>query len=195
MAYGNPNPTGYGGGCITGIRFNMSATLLHQNDPYSPGDIDIDQYGTWVDSQDPLTGEIVRVWKQYEDIPSTPEIDEAVTLGTIPCLARGIVDGGIRVAGTTERFGDTYENIDYVKMWLPPHILISKRDRVTNIRDASGRVRWIDEEFIDPRDVPDPGKYATVFNVNGVTPLFSAFNHMVEQFVLLERITVPAEEA
>lgn len=172
----------------------MSAMLLHQNDDYTPGYPDLDQYGEWVNSQDPLTGEIVRVWVPYEDQPETPDIDESVTLGIIPCVARGIVDGGIRVAGTTERFGDTYENIDFVKLWVPSHVRISKRDRVTNIADATGHIRWLDEEFVDPYDTPDPEQHATVFNVNGVTPLFNAFNVMTEQFVLLERATVPAEE-
>lgn len=184
----------YGGGpgvCLTGARFNMEATLLHQNDPYNPDPINPDLYGEWVDSQDPLTGEIVRVWVPFEDQPETPE-NEEITLGTIPCVARGIVDGGIRVAGTTERFGEDYENIDYVKLWVPPHVRISKRDRVTNIKDATGHIRWLDEEFDDPAELTPPK--ATVFNVNGVTPLFNAFNIMTEQYVMLERAEVPAED-
>ena len=195
MSYGG----GTGMGCLTGARFNMSAVLLHQNDPYVPeGDIDVDKYGEWVLSQDPLTKEIVRVWKPYDDVvipddPNTTDIDEHVQLGRIPVVARGIVDGGIRVAGTTERFGDTYENIDYVKLWVPAHVRISKRDRVTEIRDATGHIRWLDEEYSDPR--VDPHPRATVFNVNGVTPLFNAFNIMTEQFVLLERAEVSSEAA
>lgn len=192
----------YGGGpgvCLTGARFNMQATLLHQNDDYVPvpgGDvIDPNEFGEWKESQDPLTGEIIRIWVPFEiitpDDPNTPENDK-VDIGTIPCVARGIVDGGIRVAGTTERFGDTYENIDYVKMWVPAHVRISKRDRVTNIKDATGHVRWLDEEFSDPRDPADIPR-ATLFNVNGVTPLFNAFNVMTEQFILLERATVGSE--
>lgn len=188
MAYGG----GIGAGsCLTGARFTMNATLLHQNEDYVPeGEIDMEPYGEWVESQDPLTGEIVRIWQPYDD-PLTPDVDEDVLkIGSIPCLARGIVDGGIRVAGTTERFGDTYENIDYVKLWVPPHVRISKRDRVTNIKDASGHIRWLDEEYSDPATAEIPR--ATVFNVNGVTPLFDAFNNLVEQFVLLERAMVDA---
>lgn len=175
--------------CLTGIRFTMSATLLHQNDEYFPDDIDVNDYGTWVNSQDPLTGEIVRVWVPYDN-PDTPDVDEdTLKIGTIKCIARGIVDGGIRVAGTTERFGDSYENIDYVKLWVPAGVKISKRDRVTNIKDSTGHVRWLDEEFSDPAVDPTPA--ATVFNVNGVTPLFDAWNRHVESFVLLERAEVP----
>jgi hypothetical protein len=178
--------------CLTGARFTMSATLLHQNSDYTPGYPDLDLYGEWVNSQDPLTGEIVRIWEPFPDVPddpATPEIDP--TVGVVPCLARGIVDGGIRVAGTTERFGDTYENIDFVKLWVPSWVRISKRDRVTNIKDKSGHIRWLNEEFDDPTDQLPP--VATVFNVNGVTPLFNAFNDMTEQFVLLERAEVSTD--
>jgi hypothetical protein len=181
----------------------MRATLLHQDDDYNPypDPINPDEYGEWVESQDPLTGEIVRVWVPFEDQPDNPDTPETdPTFLEIPCIARGIVDGGIRVAGTTERFGDTYENIDFVKMWVPPTVRITKRDRITNIKDISGRIRWRNEEYEardpdNPVDLSDPATYnqylkATVFNVNGVTPLFNAFNRMTEQFVLLENAEV-----
>lgn len=182
--------------CLTAGRMTMNATLLHQNQDYDPvdGDIDLDEYGQWVRSQDPLTHEIVRVWEpkviSYEtwgDYQTEPAQNVDV-VRTIPCIARGIVDGGIRVAGTTERFGDTYENIDFVKMWVPASVRISKRDRVTNIRDPRGHIMWLDEEFSDP--AVDETPRATVFDVNGVTPLFNAFNTMTEQFVLLQRASV-----
>jgi hypothetical protein len=50
-------------------------------------------------------------------------------------MARGIIDGGIRVAGTTERWGETYVDIDYCRIEFPSRIILSKRDRVTNIRN------------------------------------------------------------
>jgi hypothetical protein len=170
----------------------MQATLLHQNDDYIPdGDIDLDLYGEWVNSQDPLTGEIVRVWKPYDD-PQTEQNEDLLRIGTIDCIARGIVDGGIRVAGSTERFGETYEDIDFVKLWVPPNTKISKRDRVTNIKDASGHIQWTDEEYSDP--ALDDTPRATVFNVNGVIPLFNAFNDVTEKFILLEKVEVNAQD-
>jgi hypothetical protein len=136
--------------------------------------------GTWVGSQDPITGAILNEWRP-EVIPDNPDTPYTETVSTINCLARGIVDGGIRVAGTTERFGDTYENIDYVKLWTPTSVRLSKRDQVTNIRDKrNGTIIWLDEEYED-------GDRPTIFNVNGVTPLFDAFNRHVENFVLLEK--------
>jgi hypothetical protein len=161
----------------------MKATVLKQGDKvYDP--VDPENYGEYVEVQDPLTGEIVRVWKPYPDIPDTPS-DESVSYASIPCLARGIVDGGIRVAGTTERFGDMYENIDFVKLWTPARVRLTKRDRITDIRGVGGTY-WTDEEFAIPGQPPT----ATMFNVNGVTPLFDAFNRHVENFVLLERAEV-----
>lgn len=154
----------------------MTATLLND---FQGETHETDEYGTWVESQDPLTGQVVRIWVPSDD-PNTPVVD----VYNIPCLVRGIVDGGIRVAGTTERFGDTYMNIDYAKMWVPANVRITKNDRITNIADKHGHIRWIDEE-----SAVDPNR-ATVFNVNGVTPLFNAFNELTEWFVLLERAEV-----
>jgi len=160
--------------CLTGARFTMNAEVLRQE--LLTSDEDSGAVGEWTRTQDPITGAILRDWKPgTKQSGSTP----ATELRTIPCLARGIVDGGIRVAGTTERFGDTYENIDFVKMWVPAHIKLTKRDRITNIRNKrGGQVMWKDEES-------DGG--ATVFNVNAVTPLFDAFNRHTEDFILLEK--------
>jgi len=167
--------------CLLGSRFSMEAELLHytgvidgEPNPVSPGEYAGDIY------QDPITGEILNDWTAQTDDQGTVETgDDTVILTTFECIARGIVDGGIRVAGTTERFGDLYENVDFVKMWVPTHVKITKRDRVTNIRQVKGgTVVWRDEES---NDAP------TIFNVNGVTPLFDAFNRHVESFVLLEK--------
>lgn len=172
--------------CLTAGRMNMRFTLLHQNaSDGAQEDINLELYGDWVQRQDPLTHEIVQIWEAFTVPKPTDANPDMRIIAELRCIARGIVDGGIRVAGTTERFGDSYENIDFVKMWIPPNVRISKRDRVTNIKDATGHIRWLDEEF--GPDV-DGLPRATVFNVNGVTPLFDAFNRISEQFVLLERV-------
>jgi hypothetical protein len=170
---------------LTGARFSMNATLLHQGEALPPDEnIDMDLYGEWVKTQDPLTNQIIRIWQAYTT-PITPDNNEQIEIvGQFPCIARGIVDGGIRVAGTTERFGPEYDNIDYVKLWVDPKLVITKRDRVTNIRDRFGHIQWLDEE-----NEGNPDK-ATVFNVNGVTPLFNAFNRCTEKYVMLERADI-----
>lgn len=171
--------------CLTGARFTMNAEVLRWSGITSGGTEEVTQ-GTWETYQDPITGEVLNRWVpgSETDNPATP-VDETVEPFTIDCVARGIVDGGIRVAGTTERFGDTYENIDHVKLWTPPSVRLSKRDRITNIRaKKNGQVVWQDEEY----GITESGDFRpTIFNVNGVTPLFDAFNNHVENFVLLER--------
>lgn len=170
--------------CLLAGRFSMQAELLHWTGINEGDANDVTQgpFGTNV-YQDPISGEILYDWKPTIDDPGTIE-DEHALLSTFDCIARGIVDGGIRVAGTTERFGDTYENIDFVKLWTPATVIITKRDRITNIREAqTGKVIWNNEE--------DDGA-PTVFNVNGVTPLFDAWNRHVENFVLLERANATA---
>ena len=177
---------------MTGARFNMKADVLRQNQTSSTPTVDPDDptYGEWVDQQDPLTHEIVRIWvpaEEIEDDPDTP-INERVIL-SINCIARGITDGGIRVAGTTERWGSDYESVDYVHMWFPANVIITKRDRVTNIRNNKGVVIWKDEE-IDP---DAEGLYrSTVFEVTGVIPIPDPFGNHIENMALLERAEVSA---
>jgi hypothetical protein len=164
--------------CLTGARFNMKADLLRQgyvvNDKVEP----TDEPGEWVLQQDPDSGEIIRVWQPGDGGSSTPTPTDDTVLESFECIARGIVDGGIRVAGTTERFGDLYENVDYVSMTVPAGVRISKRDRVTNIRNKRGIVLWRDEES-------DGGP--TIFNVLGVTPIPDPWGDLIEQRVMLER--------
>jgi hypothetical protein len=167
---------------VLNTRFTMSATLLHQGE-YVQDDIDLDEYGEWVVEQDWLSGDIIRVWKPFPDDTNTDQ-NETVVLGEIKCLARGIISAGVAMGGTSEKIGLVYDNIDYIRMWTPPKYSITKRDRITNIRDPHGRIVWRDEEFErNPDDVR-----ASVFNVNGVTPEFDPWNRHIQNYVLLERV-------
>ena len=174
--------------CLTSARFNMFADVLKQGQNAPPPDNP--EYGQWVEQQDPLTHEIIRVWQPFEvtpDNPATPE-DETSFL-TVPCIARGIVDGGIRVAGTTERWGELYENVDYVRMVFPPNFVITKRDRITNIRNRKGQILWKDEET-DP--TATSGWRSTIFEVMGVTPVPDPWGNHIENVAMLSRAEVYA---
>jgi len=164
---------------LTSLRFNMQATILRTA---APGTTEIPSSGTGYTKyiQDPDTGQIKEVWVPVDqpDDPETPQ-DESVLV--MPCIVRPVVDGGIRVAGTTERIGALYENVDFVIMSFPREIILTKRDRVTDIRDRSGQILWVDEEFEG-----NPTR-STVFNVNGVSPQLDAFNRHIENRALLER--------
>lgn len=165
--------------CLTGARFNMSADVLRQGNevPEDPATEEIES-GHWENIQDPDSGEIVRVWQKNPQ-KDPEESNGDAELYSFKCIARGIVDGGIRVSGTTERFGEMYENVDYIKVTFPANVKLSKRDRVTNVRDAAGNIIWREEEI--------KGSPPTVFNVQGVTPILDPFGRHIESFALCER--------
>ncbi len=160
--------------CLTSARFNMKADILRG----LVAEETTEGSGEWVMEHDPDSNEIIRVWKPADN-PDTPENEAGATLESFRCIARGIVDGGIRVAGTTERFGELYEGVDYVKISFPAKVVISRRDRITNIRDPRGNILWREEER--------PDRAPTVFSVVGVTPIIDPFGKHVENVALLER--------
>lgn len=160
--------------CLTGARFNMKADILRQGVDNTDTD-DVDE-GSWVVRQDPRSGEIKRVWQANDN---TTGNNPDSTLESFSCEARGIIDGGIRVAGTTERFSDMYSGVDYVRISFPANVSINRRDRITNIRDKRGRILWVEEERTDLAP--------TVFNVVGVTPIIDPLGQHVENVALLER--------
>lgn len=155
----------------------MTAEVL-RNAGVGDNTVNLDEAGTWKVQSDPITNEIVRIW-----VPLVKS-ETDIQVVTFDCIARGIIDGGIRVAGTTERFGKEYENVDFVKMSFGPNFVLTKRDRITNIRDKrTGRILWKDEEV----DKVGADYRATVFNVNGVTPEIDPFGRMTSQFALLSK--------
>jgi len=167
--------------CITGAKFTMRATLLRKSDNYNgEGATDSNFIGGWTESQDPLTGEIVRVWApvvELPDNPNTPEFDPSTS--TINCVARGYSTSNRFTS--TQVFGDVYKNIDVVRMWTPTSVFINKGDRVTNIRTPEGTILWVDD-YSPPQ--------ATQFNVIGATPQIGPFNKHTENFIMLERAEV-----
>lgn len=160
-------------GCLTAARFTMVATVLRQK-PLSAPPVTPTGLTTY---QDPISGEIIENWSYEDDDPETPDSDGTSTF-SVPCVARGIVDGGIRVAGSTERVGDFYQAVDWVKLWVPAKTDIRRSDRITNVKwKKGGETVWLDDEG-------NPIQ----FNVNGVVPLFDAFNRPVEKYILMERV-------
>ena len=165
--------------CLTSARFNMTATVLSQGQtaPTSTND------PVWVERQNPDTGEIERYWQEVDDDPDTAGMQAR----TIPCIVRGVLDGGIRVAGTTERYSPAgvYENIDFAKMQFPANVQLSKRDRITNIRNSRGELIWKEEEW---KGAP------TVFDILGVTPIPDPWGTLIENHALLQRSEVQGGE-
>ncbi len=105
--------------------------------------------GEWTSKQDPITGEITRIW--------TPVDTDTTTAGM----------------QTFVKYSSS--------------VIISRRDRLTNIRTAkTGDVVWIEEEL-----GPVSGEFkATVFNVSSIVPIMDPFGRHVENMALLERADV-----
>lgn len=158
--------------CLLGARFNMRATILRQ----VGADVDGSQ-GGWQTIIDPISGAPKRVWIEDSD-PITPGVQKI----TINCMARGITNGGIRVAGTTQRYSNLYDNIDWVVLTVPKSVVLTKRDRVTDISNSNGDLIWREEEF--------EGSPATIFLAMGSTPVIDPFGNHIESTCLLQRAEV-----
>lgn len=167
-------------GCLLKVRYDMYADILRQTG-YEPG---AGADGYWDTRQDPDSGAFTRVWVQVDVDPTTT----GTQLETIECAVRGVIDGGIRVAGTTERWADTYENVDWAKINFPSNVLISKRDRITNVRlKKTGQIIWTEEEMA--------GNPPTIFEVVGVTPVVAPVLGHAENVALLQRAEVQTKVA
>ena len=108
------------------------------------------------------SGEIQRSWVLKES--------------DVPCIARGISGGGIRVVGSTERWGDRYEDVEYVK--IQSGYNLSKRDRVGNIRGSGGLLAWENDS------VP------ITFDVVGSTPVMGPFGELMEYDALVTKAEI-----
>lgn len=181
--------------CLTAGRYTMEATLLIQGHTDVVDDTE-DSFTTiqWRNGvpyvleirQNPDSGAIERHWVVATNIETGvgPDDDNNPESGAVvfPCSVRGFTDGGLRVVGTTERYSSRgyIQTIDTVTMKFPANMILSDRDRVTNIRDrGSKKVLWVEEN----------GK-PTVFEVTGVSPIFGPFGEVIEHSTLLNRAQV-----
>lgn len=175
------------GGCITSAKYNMKALVLPQGVYQAPVE-ETGAAGYWEVQQDPISGDLIRVWvgEEIPDNPDTPDHDESLGGARwITCQANAIITGGLNSQGTTERWTTKggYENVDFVELRTPASIVLRRRERVTSITGPDGDVLWLEE------DQPNTGGILphTVFQVRGVAPSLDIFNRHIENFVLLER--------
>ena len=147
----------------------MTATVLSQ------GGFDTTPEST---IQDPDSGEIVRVWSADSDIV-TPGIQKQ----TIKCICKGIISKTTRGSGTaqTVNAAGILVETDFVLMSFLPNVIITKRDKITDISSRNGVVLWKEEEHTG---------LPTVFNVSGVTPMFDAFGNHIGNHAMLIRSEV-----
>lgn len=170
-------------------KYDQTATLLRQghavDSAVEGSGEDEDLNGHYVIKTHPITGEIIRIWEEG-GIPDNPytDIDESTTVAEFKCQARPVITGGLNSQGTSQRWTTkgSYENVEYVELYIPKGVVVTKRDRVTNIKDSRGRVIWREEEHGNLKP--------TVFSVRGVAPSLDPFGSVVEYFALLERAEI-----
>lgn len=175
-----------GFGCITSAKYDQTATLLRQGYSTSNPADPVEESGYYKIQKHPITGEPIRVWVggRLEDDPDTPDIDESEGVFRFECQARPIITGGLNSQGTTERWTTkgAYENVDFIEIQFPKDIIVTKRDRITDITDSRGNYIWVEEEGGSFRP--------TVFDVKGVAPSLDPFGSVIEYFAMLERAEV-----
>jgi hypothetical protein len=169
---------------VLDIRYSFMATIL--NAVSDDADVDPDaavKGGHWVTSQDE-TGAITRIW--VEDVavvpparPGTNWTDSAIVdRFDIECTVRGFQQSSGQSSSNTESFakGD-YTVFEIVQMNFPSKYVLNRRQLVTNIRNKSNQILWLEEETGKP----------TVFEVQGVTPQFDPFNRYIDNLAVLTR--------
>lgn len=157
--------------CITSARYTMTATVLsqggHDTTPESP-----------FAAQDPDTGTINRAWVRDTDTLTAND-----QLRTIKCNARGIISKSTSGGGTSTKItaAGILDDTDYVLMDFSASEILSKRDRVTDIKNRKGDLLWVEEEHtLAP----------TVFQVMGVTPMLDPFGMHIANHAVLARAEV-----
>ena len=173
--------------CLSSSLFNMTALVLSPK--YDDPNDNIDPVihgsanGSYEFIQNPISGAMERVWVPApgdDGNTNTNPLAGPVAGRRVECVARGILEGGIRVTSTTERYSTrgTLEIGDFINFEFPPNEVITRRDRITDIRDRHGNLIWIEEESTNR---------PTIFEVTGVTPVTDPFGMQVKNFSLLSR--------
>ena len=162
--------------CFTSSKYDCTAVILK---PFGSPETTVS--GHWEEIEDPISGSIQRIW--VEDSSPSPGTQKI----TIDCVARGFINTGIRILGTTEDIGSLYKKIDLVKIQFGALVHLTDADKITEIRSkTTGALIWREEEM----EQLSSGVWVeipTVFDVKGVTPIVSPMIGHTENFAILER--------
>jgi hypothetical protein len=105
--------------------------------------------------QDTDTGAIKREWNYHR---------------TIDCHAKGVISNSATTRSSDKQvFSNKYMNDQIIQVRTSEKLTM--REKVTNIRDASGNVIWSEANF--PTETP------TVFEVIGTTPVTDPFGTVI----------------
>lgn len=99
---------------------------------------------------------------------------------TVNCYVFPYLDGGIRGAGTNERYTEYYWNDEFLRIKTSKEL--SKRWRITNIRNKKTGVIIYQEQITGD---------ATVYNVNGSAPVVNPLTGNIDEWLsTMERAQV-----
>lgn len=135
--------------------------------------------GEWTTVQDPDSWEIISVWKPVD----TDQDEAGIQHLVIPCEARTPISSGVGALGSFTDRGERIKHEEFIRVYYPKIYRLTINDRVSNIKDSAGTVVWVNEEYSGEADIQ-----ATVFNVEGVTPIFDWNNELVEWSAVLKRV-------
>lgn len=154
----------------------MVATVLNKTDNVDVANIEESLSGHYITIQDPDTGGLKREWVAAP--PIRPSVTKDVTSFDIPCIARGFTDLGFRSSANNESFDNSvYTMTEVIQVTFPAQYFLNKRMLITNIRNKSKVILWLEEET----------GQATVFEVQGVTPGFDPFGRHVDNTAVIKR--------
>ena len=164
----------------------MLATVLNNFAPQESTDLDAEVTGGhWETVQDPDTNAITRIWIEDVAVPQRPgtSVDSALAVNRfdIECEVRGFQRASYRNSANSEAFtkGD-YTILEIIQINFPAKYVLNHRQLITNIRNHSRQILWLEEETGQP----------TVFDVAGVTPTFDPFGRHVDNMAVLRRSAI-----
>lgn len=115
--------------------------------------------------QDPATGAVIRKW---------------VYSKKITCHIDIISSPGARTPDNEKIFGDKYQEIEQVRMKTKDKL--SKRFRITNIKNRSGELLFIEQDKVDSPP--------TIFEVKSYHPRLDPFGNILYYETNLDRTQV-----
>lgn len=136
-------------GCLTSSRYTMT----------------FDLYALSV-TQDANSGAVERTWS-IATVGGTPQEG-------LSCSARNASPNAI--GASSEVFSELYSSSDFISVTMSTDVAITKRHRITNIKDADGNFVWKDDN-----------SSPMMFDVQGIVPIIDPFGKHVENKVLAQK--------
>ncbi len=114
---------------------------------------------------------------EQQDKDTGAIIREFSYIKTLDCYARGVITESRNRSNDNQKFSNKYSNNQYIELRTSDKL--TPRDKVKNIRDASGNPIWYELDY--------PGDTPTVFDVIGTTPIADPFGNVVGYNSSLQR--------